>query len=285
MRCSRVYVQAAIVVCLALVAIPAPVSHAVDSHRPRATRIVCPPQGPPSPEPRPRPPCVPAEQPASVCASLALIQEERWAPGALTSAILTVRNEGRGAARPVQVTLPAPRAAVAHVVAAAFSDARAWVREVRSDTILLEIERLDPGQVVTATVQMRLHPALPADAALDLRATYRWHDGRRAGEGLTNRAVLADGLATGPGALPAPATLAHTPAGLVSLAYDGFASGERVGLWYHHPGAGDTPLTAGEADDGGRVTFVIAPQLLPQPGGRLVAGGQCSGMTAASLVP
>ena len=77
---------------------------------------------------------------------------------------------------------------------------------------------------------------------------------------------------------------AGLPTAVFAIAYDGFASNERVSLWYNRPDGDAVGLGEVRADAQGRLNHSIPATMLPIDRFTLVAYGQCSRVTAVGVL-
>jgi hypothetical protein len=250
----------------------------------RATLTPEPTAGPQRPSLCERPPtgsALPAgctEQSAEVCLRLSV--DPGVAPASIATYQLVAQNSGPGDAARIRITLPfAPD--VQTPLDAAFSDSGAWVSAVLTDAIELRLESLTRDQAITATLRLRTNPDAPLGRDLTARAQLDW-SGSATSAGVSNRVPLVVGH-TGPRSATATLELlpaAGPPTTMFVAAYTGFASYERVSLWYHRPDGSVVGLREVRADGQGQIVYRLAASAFGSGGYSLVAYGQCSQVTA-----
>jgi hypothetical protein len=195
---------------------------------------------------------------------------------------LVAHNSGRGDAAATQITLPFAADALT-LVDTTFSSPGAWVSAVLTGAVELHMASLKHDQTITATLRLRTSPDTRIGRDLTTRARVRWGS---SGLGLSNRSALVVGprAAGQQSARLAIAPPEGTPTTTFVVVYDGFASNERVSLWYQRPDGGNTALGEARADAQGRIAYTVAARALPAGRSTLVAYGQCSLVSAVGSV-
>jgi hypothetical protein len=199
-------------------------------------------------------------------------------PGQVATYQLVARNSGRGDAGDVRIRLPfAPDAQAPLDVA--FSGPGAWVSTVQTDSIELHLVELKREQAISATLRLRVGPALPLGRELTTRASMRWGG---SGAGLSNRVRLVVAAAASDAkAVPLEISPPSGPASTTfDIAYDGLASDERVSLWYQRPDGSSIGLGDVRADQQGRIHYRLVASALGSGRYTVVAAGQCSQVLA-----
>lgn len=206
------------------------------------------------------------------------------ASGSVVSYEIVATNRGRGPAKGVQITVPFDPAEVA-VLDARFSRGGAWVSSLLTDTLRIDTGPLGGGgDVLTATVRLRVLPGVAEGEALGERLTFRWTDRVRGGSGQSNLPALVAGQETAdaptyPLALEQPAPRA--PLGLSSPL---FIPNEPVAVWYDTPNGRSVAAGVFVADSGGSLRASLSTAELPPGRYQIVAHGQWSNLTAAGVV-
>jgi hypothetical protein len=166
------------------------------------------------------------------------------AEGFLTYEVIAI-NGGSDWARNTTITVPfAP--ATLKLLDVKFSGAQAWVKEIKTDALVIEIPRLDNGGgATTATVRFVRQVGAARNMGLSQRIAYFWDDAMLGGKGLTNiPSVLAQ--PTYPLAVNT-VTVANDTKHLMFTS-DIFAPYEPVTFWCDHPdGATETMRVNGSA--------------------------------------
>jgi hypothetical protein len=241
---------------------------------------------PPPPRPVPVPPGCGTRRASSlsaadVCLRLSSDPGGATAPDQIVTYQLVARNGGRGDASDVRITLPfAPEAQA--LLDAAFSSPGAWVSALLTDAIGLRLGTLKRDQAITATLRLRTSPNARLGRDLTTRAQVGWGD---SGSGLSNRAWLVVAPAASDG-MAAPLTItpsSGSPDTTFAVTYDGFASDERVSLWYQRPDGGNIGLGEVQADRQGRMDYRLVASALGAGRYTLVAAGQCSQVSAVGI--
>jgi hypothetical protein len=151
--------------------------------------------------------------------------------GFLTYEVIAI-NHGSDWARNTTITVPfAP--ATLKLLDVKFSGAQAWVKEIKTDAVVIEIPRLDNGGgATTATVRFAQQPGAARNMGLSERVAYSWDDALLGSKGLTNiPTVLAQ--PTYPLAVNT-FTVANDTKRLLFTS-DIFAPYEPVTFWCDHP--------------------------------------------------
>jgi hypothetical protein len=163
------------------------------------------------------------------------------------------------------------------------SDRGVWISAILTDAIELRLETLKRDQLITAALRLRISPTAPLGRDLTTRARLSWA-GRE--NRLSNVAPLV--VARAPESLQ-PAVLAIDPAvggtaPAFLISYGGFASNERVSLWYHRDGAGAVGLGEARADASGRAVYRLEASALDAGRYTIVAAGQYSQVSAVGTL-
>jgi hypothetical protein len=150
------------------------------------------------------------------------------------------------------------------------------VSALRPEAIEMETGRLgSKGDVVTATVRLKLLPGVAANDALTQRLSYRWKDDRSGGAGRSNLPALTAArlftLAVDPAIGPADS------ARVVRSAI--FAPEEPVSLWYNTPDGNAVPISQVKADPDGVLRAEFRTAGLPAGAYSLVAYGSWTEFT------
>jgi hypothetical protein len=204
----------------------------------------------------------------------------RVAPGALVAYELGAYNGGQRSAEDVQVSLPL-QPALQTVVDVRFSRPDVQLAGTPVDTVDMQFGRLKPGEIVTATLLLHTSASAAEGADLSLRASARWNAGH-SGPVLSNRVALTIAGSSASSATvpiqiePAAGSAATT----FALSYGGFASNERVSLWYHRPDGQVVGIGELLADAQGTIDDQLSATTLTRGQYWLVAFGQFSHVTA-----
>lgn len=205
------------------------------------------------------------------------------APETIVSYEVVATNRGRGAAKNVQITVPFDPTEVA-VLDARFSRPGAWVSSLLTSTLQIDTGALSAGgDVLTATVRLRVLPGVAAGTAIAERLSFRWTDRASGGAGQSNLAVLVAGQEARSAAVY-PLTVERPPSGAafgVSSAV--FVPNEPVALWYDTPDGHSVAAGTATADASGMLRAPISTAGLPAGRYQLVASGQWSGITAVGV--
>jgi hypothetical protein len=232
--------------------------------------------------PRPFPPPPGCATPAADIILCLLVEPSGAVPPAsIVTYQLAARNSGRGDATDIRVTLPFA-SDVQAPLDAMFSDSGAWVTAVLTDAIELRLDALKRDQTITTTLRLRISPIAPIGHDLTTRARLRWSGLDGGNMRLSNRAPL----------IVAQRAADHQPVSLViapptgvptttfAATYDGFASHERVSLWYHRISGASVSLGETRADTQGRIAYSLPAAGLTEGNYTLVVYGQCSQVSA-----
>ena len=206
-------------------------------------------------------------------------------PASIATYQLTAYNSGHGDAAGVRITLPFA-SDVQTPLDATLSDSSAWVSAVLSDAIELRLETLRHGQTISATLRLYISPSAPLGRDLGARARLRWGGRGKSQARVSNLAPLVIASAPmerHPAAL-AIEPVAGAPATTFVASYHGFASHERVSLWYHASGGGAVGLGHVQADRQGRIEYQLAASALGAGTYTVVAAGQYSQVSAVGAV-
>jgi len=221
----------------------------------------------------------PSHEP-EVCLRLSGTLANATAPATI-SYILWAQNNGRGQATGVPVRLPLAPSLVT-LQGVSFSSPDGWTSSVLSDGLELQLGPLAPGAAVSATIRLVTLPSALPDTLLTARAYLISHG---EAESRSNSVVLTEGQPGGEGSAPLALVPPSGTAGtMFQASYDGFASDEHVGVWYHRPDGSVIALDGLRADGQGRVALTVASSGLPVGRYQLVAQGQCSQATATGTL-
>jgi hypothetical protein len=231
--------------------------------------------GPPRPTLTPEAEASHEHPSAALC--LRLTVPTTLAPGAVTSYQFVVRNDSRGRAKPITVTLPFA-ADIQQVVDVSFSDPDAWVSALFSETVQLRLPALPGGTVVTATFRLRTADTAALGRILTTRAQLHQGDTLL----VSNRMASVVSISR---VDDANAQLTVEPFGKDEdtgylLSYDGFASEERVSLWIQKANGDVTSLGIAQANRGGAIAVSLRTASLEAGEYRIVAYASCSDLTA-----
>lgn len=197
---------------------------------------------------------------------------------------LRLNNYGQSAASGVQITLPYNRQQVTLTNASFVTGSGDWVSAIGDATITVNFGPIAAGAQRSAYLYQRVAGALPNDAVISVRATYRWSDNRVGGSGASNWApVLVGGGNDTSAYLWLTVSPASGKAGTLHRFYtDRFIPGEGVVTWLNTP-SGVKPLDLrGTADGYGRIWLDLSSAGLTPGNYSLVAYGGRSGLTAVS---
>lgn len=231
---------------------------------------------------------LPAEQQSAESAFVTVAQlpspNLAAAPGSVVSYEIVATNRGRGLAKNVQITMPFDPAEVA-VLDARFSRSGAWVSRLLTNTLQIDTGSLGGGgDVLTATVRLRVLDGLSADTSIADRLTFRWTDRVSGGGGESNLPVLIVGSET-KGAATYPLVVEQVAQGGVLTVHSPlFIPDEPVALWYDAPAGRSVAAGVAIADGSGIVRASIPTAGLPAGHYQVVAFGQWSALTAAGVI-
>jgi hypothetical protein len=205
-------------------------------------------------------------------------------PGQIATYQLVAHNSGRGAADALRGSLPfAPEAQT--LLDATFTSPSAWVSTILSNAVELRLGALKSGQTVTATLRLRTSQDAAMGRELTTRARFQWNSRGGSSAGVSNPTQFIIGQDSARSAI-APLGVtpsAGPPSTAFAVVYDGFASGERVSLWYHGPDGKATGLNELQANMEGRITYTLSIPALRAGQYQIRAFGQCSQVSAAGI--
>lgn len=192
---------------------------------------------------------------------------------------LVARNSGRGRATNLQARVPfVPETQT--LLDATFTKSDAWVSAILTDTIEIKVESLDRDETLTATLRLRTAPNAQTGSSIPVQSQVVW-DGQQ-NIASSNRVSLLIADVDGSN-LTVPLKIAP-PIGDVTtnftVAYDGFASNERLSIWYHSPDGHVVALDETWADGQGKIKINLPATNLLSGRYMLVVYGQCSGVSA-----
>lgn len=204
--------------------------------------------------------------------------------GSIVSYEIVATNRGRGSAKNVQITMPFDPAEVT-VLDARFSRGGAWVSQLLTDTLRIETGPLGSGgDVMTATVRLRVLPGIAESTALGERLAYRWTDGAGGGSRQSNLPSLVIGQVED-SAPVFPLLIERTADGnALSLNSPIFVPGEPVALWYDTPDGRSVSAGTVAADGSGTLQVTLSVADLSPGRYQFVAFGTWSQLTAAGLL-
>jgi hypothetical protein len=192
---------------------------------------------------------------------------------------LVARNQGTGIANNILVVLPFTPGVQA-IETVTFSSPNAWVSAILTNAIELRPGLLHRDETVTATLRLRTAPASQLGTLLATRAQLQSsHDSEPR---FSNRVSLAVSTADA-SASTVPLKITPSsgpPATSFDITYDGFASNERVSLWYHPLEGAVVSLGEIHADAQGIATLRFPATRFASGRYQLVAYGQCSQVSA-----
>jgi hypothetical protein len=150
-------------------------------------------------------------------------------------------NRGHTWAKDTTITLPFNPAAL-KLFDTQFSGNAGWIKEVKSNSLVINIPRLDASGKTTATLRFS---KLAPDAALTERAAFTWSDGIKGGSGSTNlpQAVAKPFYPMGMSQVAGAATPT------MQFGSDLFAPGEPVSFWCNMPDSEIHELLIGSGAD------------------------------------
>jgi hypothetical protein len=189
----------------------------------------------------------------------------------------------QGAARARQVTVTLPHPPDQTIADVKVTGPEAWVSAVTSDSLELSLGTLHSGAVLSATVSLRTLATAKDGASLAGRVQASWSGRREAWPHVSNALSLVVGSRQEAAQQTLTVTSGAAPAG-VTVKGMGFASLERVGLWYTTSDGQTAPLATGQADAEGALVYSIAPEKFPRGPVTLVARGACSGQTLTAAL-
>jgi hypothetical protein len=200
-------------------------------------------------------------------------------PASVATYQLVALNTGRADAAHVRITLPLVPD-VQTPLDAAFSNPSAWVSAVLTDAVELRVDALKRGQTITATLWLRISPAAPLGRDLSSRARLQWGGLDEGKTRFSNLAPLVVAQAPENGRPAALAIDSATDTAAFGVVYGGFASNERVSLWYHAPDSSVVSLGEVRADGQGRIAYRLATTTLGAGRYTIIAAGQYSQVSA-----
>jgi hypothetical protein len=242
----------------------------------RPTLTPGPTEGPPRPTLTPRPS---ASGSAEVCLGLVAEPGHAVRPSEILNYQIVAHNNGPGDAGNVRITFPfAPD--IQAVVDAAFTSPNAWVSTVFTNAVEMRLGQLRRDETITVTLRLRVNSTVQLGTSLISRA----HIGAKDSVRNSNRISLVVGQTTSnPSVSLNIAPAVGMPATTFVVTYDGFASNERVDLWYHRPDGRVVALGNMRADAQGQINFTLPPANLDRGRYTLVAYGQCSQVSVVGM--
>jgi|GEM_PF-5078940 len=273
-----------------LLTLVAGMPHLIDGGNVQAQApLPCPPP-PASPDVPPAP--VPCEEeveedeptlPGEVCLQLSADPEDLVAPGETITYAISVYNGGYSRIKNLRIFVPIDPTSLS-LLEMTSSQGYAWVREILSDGVAIQIDYLDNDEEIDIALRLLVQDTAEADFRVTERVSMTWPALAPGRQVLSNQLDLGAESETGPDS-PAPLLVdgRELPA-RVTLSYDGFASEEVVSLWYDQPGGSTVPLGEMRADEQGRLEVALAVDTLAAGTYGMVAYGHCSDVTAAGAL-
>lgn len=201
---------------------------------------------------------------------------------ATTTFVVEAHNRGKGSAKNTVITMPLNKNS-ATLISFTSSRPAMWVSEVRDDALIMQTGKLaSGGDVVSATVTMKVTPSVAADTALGARLTYWFSDANKNGRGASNLPILAAGGTNENRELYAmqiapasgPAGSEHTFSGAI------FVPKEPVAFWYNTPDGKVVGVKTLWADENGVTNLVFKTSGLAPGRYTMVGRGEWSTFNA-----
>lgn len=234
--------------------------------------IGCPPQLDPQLPPPINCPHVATIEPQNFCLRL-----DAPRSGELQQYVVSIAAVGERGGDKLQVQLPFDPAA-ASLLDVRFSQPGAWLRSADAEGIVLELNSLERGGVVSATLSLQAHdPATPWPDP-QLRALLDWQDDNGAAPLRSNRALPSSNQALS----FAPASAAQPE--LLVASFDGFSAFEGVSYWYSGPDSRTSVAGSRVADSTGAAALMFSTASLAPGRYTMVARGSCSELTVTGTL-
>lgn len=202
-------------------------------------------------------------------------------PGAVITYQLAIHNSGRSHISRAQISLPfAPP--LQELLDVVFTRPDAWVSSIGAGVVYLQFDSLGPDDTITATLRLRIAPTAASNTILYSRATLPWN----------STLVHSNSVSLTIASVPSTNAVVPlriepiigSPTTMFAVAFSGFSSYERVGIWLHSSDDRIFPLEGARADALGKIAVHIPAAALPVGRAMLVASGQCNQVTAAGTI-
>lgn len=206
------------------------------------------------------------------------------AAGEIVEIDIVVTNRGRGYAKNARLTLPIDPSEVT-VLDASFSRSTVWISQLLSNTVQLDTGRLaSGGDVVTATLRLRVLEDATTGSSLAERISFRWSDEVRGGTGSSNLPMVRIDQANRADQTYRLAVENAQSQTELSISSSLFMPKEPVAIWYDTPEGKSIAVGVVIADDHGAIEADVPLNGLPSGAYLMVAFGQWSEITASELV-
>ncbi|MBC8161139.1 MAG: hypothetical protein H7Z42_07955 [Roseiflexaceae bacterium] len=201
-------------------------------------------------------------------------------PGGTLTYTISTGNQGKGATERGTLSLALDPQLV-RVVDAQFSRGDAWVRTLNTTELAFHTGFLNPGDIMTATIQLAVQPDAPLDRQLTAQASVTWIDDSGGGASQSNsvRLRISNTAAAAAPQMLAVTPLSATPGADIRFNGDSFIPSEPVALWYNTPDGKAVEIGRVAADAQGALVTNLATTDLRPGWYSLVAAGVWSKQT------
>jgi len=206
------------------------------------------------------------------------------APESVISYEVVATNRGQRAAKNGQITVPFDPSEVA-VLDARFSRPGARVSRLLTNTLQIDTGSLrGGGDVLTATVRLRVLPGVAVGTALGERLSVRWSDRASSGSGQSNLPVLVVGQAMRSATTYLLSVAYASADASFTLSSSIFIPNEPVALWYDTPAGQSVAVGTVVGDASGVLRVTIPTDDFPPGRHQVVAHGQWSRLIAVGML-
>jgi len=194
---------------------------------------------------------------------------------------IRVYNDGKGDASRTTVVVPYNRNHILPVASRFDRSAGDWVSELTPTQLTVTFGRLGGGKMRSGFIDFKVNNSLSTNTVIETRATFRWSDEDRGGNGRSNWApvLVGGGNDTAPFVWLIVEPVQGSAKETRTFFSDRFVPGEQVVTWLNTP-RGVKPLdVAAAADPSGRVWLTYRPSDLTPGTYQIVAHGARSRLT------